>query len=50
MNIGFVTMMFPNSGNENDLLPWQLINNSHAHVNKLFVSINTAKCGTEDIA
>ena len=29
-------MMFPNYVNENDLLPWQLINSSHAHVNKLF--------------
>ena len=53
INLGFVTMttmMFPNSVNINNLLSWQLINSSHARVNKLFVPINTAKCGTEDIA
>ena len=48
--MGFVTMttMLSNSVNENNLLSWQLINSSHARVNKL--AINTAKCGTEDLA
>ena len=32
------------------LLSWQLINRSHTHVNKPFVPINAAKCGTEDVA
>ena len=53
MNMGFVTMsamMLPNSVNENNWLPWQLINSSHARVKKPFVAINTAKCGTEDVA
>ena len=52
MNMGFITMitmMLPNSVNEN-VLPWQLINSSRARVNKPFVAINTAKCGTEDVA
>jgi len=51
--MGFVTMtrtMFANSVNKNNLLLWQLINSSHAQENKSFVPINTAKCGTEDIA
>ena len=49
MNMGFVTMsamMLPNSV----MLPWQLINSSRARVKKPFVAINTAKCGTEDVA
>ena len=46
MNMGFVTMMLPNSVNEN-LLSWQLISSSYAHVNKPFEAI---KCGSEDIA
>ena len=53
MNMGFVTMttmMLPNSVNENKLLSWQLINSSHGRVNKPFVAINIAKCGTEDVA
>ena len=36
--------------NENDLLSWQLINSSHAHVNNPFIAINTPKCGTQDVA
>ena len=39
-----------NSVNKNDLLLWQLINSSCARENKPFVPINTAKCGTEDVA
>ena len=31
------------------LLSRELVNSSHACVNKLFVAINTAKCRTEDI-
>ena len=53
MNMGFVamaTMMLPNSVNENNLLSRQLTNSSRARVNKLFVALNTAKCGTEDVA
>ena len=53
MNMEFVTMtatMLPNSVNENNLLPWQLINSSSVRVNKPFVAINAAKCRTEDIA
>ena len=53
MNMEFVTMtatMLPNSVNENNLLPWQLINSSGAHINKPVVAINAAKCGTEDVA
>ena len=53
MNMEFVTMItivLPNSVNENNLFPWQLINSSRARVNKAFVAINTAKCGTEDVA
>jgi len=53
MNLGFVTMatmMFPNSVNINNLLSWQLIDSSRARVNKPFAPINTAKCGTEDVA
>ena len=36
INLGFVTMtiMFPNSVNINNFLSWQLINSSHARVNK----------------
>ena len=52
MNMGFVTMsamMLLNSVNENNLLPWQLINSSRARVKKPFVAINTAKCGSEDL-
>ena len=52
MNMGFVTMsamMLLNSVNENNLLPWQLINSSRARVKKPFVAINTAKWGTEDV-
>ena len=37
MNVGLVTMMAPNSRNENYFLSWKLINSSHAHVNKPFV-------------
>ena len=53
MNMGFVTiktMVLPNSVNENNLFPWQLINSSRARVNKVFLALNTAKCGTEDVA
>jgi len=53
VNLGFVTMttmMFPNSVNTNKLLSWQLNNSSRTRVNKPFVPINTAKCGTEDVA
>ena len=52
MNMGFVTMktmVLPNSINENNLFPWKLINNSRTCVNKAFVELNTAKCGTENI-
>jgi len=31
-------------------LSWQLINSSCATENKPFIQINTAKCGTEDVA
>ena len=51
MNMGFVTMttmMLLNS--ENNFFPWQLINSSRARVNKPFIAINVAKCGTEDVA
>ena len=50
--MGFVTMttmMIPKSVKQNKLLSWQLTNSSHACPNKLFVAINTAKCGTEDM-
>ena len=53
MNMGFAsmtTMMLPDSVNENNLLSWQLINSSRTRVNKPFAAINTAKCGTEDVA
>ena len=43
------TTMLPNSVNENNLFPWKLIN-SRARVNKAFVELNTAKCGTENVA
>ena len=52
MNMGFITMttmMLPKSVKEKKLLSRQLTNSSHARVNKPFVAINTAKCGTEDI-
>ena len=48
MNIVFVTMttmMFPNSVNENNLLPYS----SHACINKPFLAINTAKCRTGNL-
>ena len=51
MNMGFLTMttrILPNSVNEN-VLSWQPINSSGAHVNKPFVAIITPKCGTEDV-
>ena len=35
MNMALVTMIAPNSKNENT--SWKLINSSHAHVNKPFV-------------
>ena len=35
--------MLLNSGIENILLSWQLMNSSCTHVNKLFVAINTVK-------
>ena len=53
MNIVFVTMTTNDAFdfcNKNSLLSWQLINSSCTCVNKLFVAINTAKCGNEDIA
>ena len=53
MNMRYVTMktmMLPNSVNENNLFSWKLINNSRARVNKAFVELNTAKCGTENVA
>ena len=37
-------MMLPNSVNENNLLPWQLIS-SRARVKKPFVAINTGGSG-----
>ena len=43
-------MVLPNSVNESNLFPWKLINNSRARVNKAFVELNTAKCGTENVA
>ena len=46
--MGFVTM-FANSINKK-LLSWQLNNSSYTPENKPFVPINTAKCGTEDVA
>jgi len=44
------TTMVAKSVNKNNLLSWQLINGSRARENKPFVPINTAKCGTEDVA
>ena len=50
MNMGFVTITTRILTNKNNLLSWQLLNSSHAHVNKAIIVINTAKCGTEDVA